>query len=85
MSQIWLVSFGWGLLQDVEEKLCFFPNALQPFLMLYSTARNFQRSQHNASVQSIWLAGHFLNDQYQPSASSGGKILKILWEKYNFS
>ena len=47
--------------QGVQEKLCFFHNSLQPLPRLH----------RNGSVQSLLWAGHFLYNQYKPSAGEG--------------
>ena len=45
--------------QGVQEKLCFFTIHCNPSLA-YIAVRDLQRSQRNASVQSLLLAGNFL-------------------------
>ena len=58
-------------LQGVQEKLCvFFLTHCNPSLANIA-ARDLQSSQRNASVQSLLLAGNFLNNQQQPSAGEG--------------
>ena len=46
------------MLQGVLEKLCFFTIHCNPSLA-YIAVRDLQSSQHNASVQSLLLAGNF--------------------------
>ena len=48
--------------QGVQEKLCFFTIHCNPSLA-YIAVRDLQRSQRNASVQSLLLAGNFLYNQ----------------------
>ena len=47
-------------LQDVQD---FFFNSLQPITRAHIAARDPQSSWRNAIVQSLLLAGRFLNDQ----------------------
>ena len=47
------------LLQGVQEKVCFFKIHCNPSLA-YIAVSDLQSSQHNASVQSLLLAGNFL-------------------------
>ena len=48
--------------QGIQEKLRFFTIHCNPSLA-YIAVRDFQSSQRNASVQSLLLAGNFLNNQ----------------------
>ena len=58
------------VVQGVQEKLCFFTIQYNPSLA-YIAVRDLQSSQRSVSVQSLLLAGNFLNNQSQPSAGEG--------------
>ena len=58
------------MVEGFQGKMSFFTIHCNPFLA-YLAVRDLQSSQRNASVQSLLLAGIFLNNQYQPSAGEG--------------
>ena len=51
-----------GLVQGVQEKLCFYAIHCNPSLA-YIAVRDLESSQRNTSVQSLLLAGNFLYNQ----------------------
>ena len=59
------------MIQGVREKNVLFHRSLQPLPRLHIVVRDLQSSQRNASVQSLLLAGYFLNNQWQPIAGEG--------------
>ena len=72
------------IIRGVQEKLCFFTihcKCCNPSLA-YIVVRNRQSSKHNASAQSLLLAGNFLYNQQQPSAVEGEVVnFKKSWQK----
>ena len=71
--------------QGVQEKLCFFSQFTATLLTSLQNPQqllNLQNSQHNASVQSLLLAGNFV----QPIAAEGeaSNFREFLEKKHNF-
>ena len=62
MQRVYNTIFTYWAIQDVQEKLCFFPIYCNPSLA-YIAVRDLQSSQRNASVQSLLLPGIFLDSQ----------------------